>query len=268
MREYIDIFNDTIDCCKSNKILSDAVAQSVNAQTVILENDTVVLEKKQLCKYDRETEILVSHKRTFEAAKHYADKGKKVCALNFANAFNPGGGVVLGATAQEEALCRISTLYPVIADDRMMKEYYLPHRKGCSALSNDDIIYTPNVKVFKTDTFIPQLMEEEQWYDVNVITCAAPDLRSGFISDQELEQIHLKRIKRIIETAICFSNDVLILGAFGCGAFFNNPKIVATVFKNILQNYKCAFETIEFAVYSKTDADPNFAAFKLFFENE
>ena len=266
MRENVDIFIDTMACCKSNKTLSDVVQQSISSQKVILEKDKIVLDESRLYKYDKEAEILVSHKRTFEAAKPYADEGKSVCVLNFANAFNPGGGVVLGANAQEESLCRTSTLYPAISDDKMMTEYYHPHRHNCTPLSNGDLIYTPNVTVFKTDTSMPTILPQEQWYDVNVITCAAPDLRSDFISDQELEQLHQKRAKRIIETSISYNNDVLILGAFGCGAFRNNPQIVSLVYKNVVQNYLNAFDTIEFAIYSKTDADPNYSTFKSVFE--
>ena len=262
MLEYINVFKDTMSCCKDNEILSNAVAQSVKSQSVILENDAIVLTENQLRKYDKPAEIVVSSKRTFEAAKKYANKGKQVCALNFANAFKPGGGVERGATAQEESLCRLSTLYPSIATGKMMQEFYSPHRDKCSSLSNGDLIYTPGVKVFKTDTSHPQMMPNEQWYNVNVITCAAPDLRTTSISDQQLEEIHQIRAKRIIETAIKFNNEVLILGAFGCGAFHNNPAVVANVYKNILQKYIYAFKTVEFAVFAKYETDVNYSTFK------
>lgn len=261
MREYIDIFKDTMSYCNNDTILAAAVAQSIESQTIILENDTNVLKENQLRKYDKTAEIIVSSKRTFEAAKKYADNGKKVCALNFANAFNPGGGVVMGASAQEESLCRVSTLYPAIADNKMVKDFYLPHRAKCTHLSNGDLIYTPNVKVFKTDTYMPQIMPQSEWFDVNVITCAAPSLYMTSIPDSDLEQIHQTRAKRIIETAIKFNNEVLILGAFGCGAFCNNPTIVANVYKNILPKYAYAFETVEFAVYAKYETDVNYSTF-------
>ncbi|MBO7568480.1 MAG: TIGR02452 family protein [Bacteroidales bacterium] len=262
MNEYIAIFNDTFARCKDNETLSASVTQSIKNQYVVLENETIVLEEQQLHKHHNAAKIIVSTKRTFEAAKQYADSEKKVCALNFANAFQPGGGVVYGCTAQEESICRLSTLYPSIATDRMMKDFYLPHREKCSEISNGDLIYTPDVKVFKTDTYIPQMMPQSQWFDVNVITCAAPDLRRFSITNQQLEQIHLFRAKRIIETAISNQNDVLILGAFGCGAFCNNPVIVANVYKNILPNYLQAFETVEFAIFAKSEMDVNYSTFK------
>ena len=265
MDELIDIFNDTINRCKTDDFLLKSVEKSIKEQKVLLENQEIKLDKNQLTKYNNQSQLLVSHKRTFEAAQNYAVKEKKVCALNFANSFNPGGGVTKGATAQEESLCRVSTLYPALADKKMMKDFYLPHRAKGNYLNNDDIIYTPDVIVFKTDSYLPSITPKNQWFNVNVITCAAPDLRSydlNDISDAQLMAMHVYRAKRIIETAIYFGNEVLILGAFGCGAFLNNPQIVANAYKQVLPDYIHAFECIEFAIYSKTDLDQNYNSFK------
>ena len=103
--------------------------------------------------------------------------GKKVCVLNFASATNSGGGVIKGSSAQEEAICRCSTLYPNLKEQRMWNQFYAPHRRAHDPLHNDDCIYTPGVMVFKSDTDYPQLLPEEKWYSVNVLTCAAPNLR-------------------------------------------------------------------------------------------
>ena len=136
-----------------------------------------------------------------------------MCVHNFASASNPGGGVTRGANAQEECLCRCSSLYFCLNTSEMWSGFYQPHRYAQNPLHNDDIIYTPNVTVFKTDTADPKLMAERDWYEVNVITCAAPNLRqhpsnaynSGDgdsavrISDKELLAIHEKRLRRILD---------------------------------------------------------------------
>lgn len=75
-----------------------------------------------------------------------------MCVLNFASATNPGGGVVKGSSAQEEAICRCSTLYPNLKAERAWEKFYAPHRRARDPLHNDDCIYTPGVMVFKADT--------------------------------------------------------------------------------------------------------------------
>lgn len=130
--------------------------------------------------------------------------------------------------------------------------------------------------VFKTDTDRPELMLEENWYDVDVITCAAPNLRqkpsnsynSGDgqkavkISDRELQALHEKRLRRILDVAVMEGAEVIILGAFGCGAFMNSPRCVATAAAIVLPEYLHAFKGIEFAVYCRPDDDTNYRVFR------
>ncbi|MCR4584452.1 MAG: TIGR02452 family protein [Lachnospiraceae bacterium] len=89
-----------------------------------------------------------------------------VAVHNFASASNPGGGVANGASAQEECLCRCSGLYFNLNTPVMWDGFYQPHRDAHDPIHNDDIIYTPNVTVFKSDTAMPKLMAEPDWYDV------------------------------------------------------------------------------------------------------
>ena len=145
----------------------------------------------------------------------------------------------------------------------MMKGFYYPHRNVKNPINNADIIYTPDVTVFKTDTGRPKLMNEAEWYDVDVITCAAPNLRERpsnrfnqgngdravKVSDRELLEIHKKRLTRILDVAVLNGDEVVILGAFGCGAFQNKPEVVARAAKEAMADYLHAFKTIEFAVY-------------------
>ncbi len=218
--------------------------------------------------------VKVSAKRSFEAASFY--RGQKTAVHNFASASNPGGGVERGANAQEECLCRCSGLYFCLNASAMWEGFYTPHRKAMNPLHNDDIIYTPEITVFKTDTAKPKLMPESDWYNVDVITCAAPNLRANpgnlynlgdgkraaVLSDAKLLQIHEKRLRRILDVAAFNENEVIILGAFGCGAFLNNPEIVAQAAKNVLTDYLHAFKVIEYAIYCSPRDDKNFKIFK------
>ncbi len=276
--ERIKVFEDTKAMVKTVEPLKESLRKSVGGQILITENENVEAKMPELSRnksrYSEKANVVVSQKRTFEAAKTYT--GKKVSVLNFASASNPGGGVERGAGAQEECLCRISTLYFCLNTPEMWEGFYTPHRAEHNPLHNDDIIYTPNVTVFKTDTAIPERMEEKEWYDVDVITCAAPNLRQlpsnqynpgdgkhpVKILDSELYKLHLKRFKRILDVAVASKAEVIILGAFGCGAFQNDPKVVAKAAKDVIEEYKNSFETIEFAIYCRDYEDKNYKSFQ------
>lgn len=125
---------------------------------------------------------------------------------------------------------------------------------------NDDLIYLKDVKIFKTDESAPKLMNEDDWYDLDIITCAAPDF-NYVINVNGYREIIYKRLERILMVAAKEKVEVLILGAFGCGAFHNPPEIVASCFKILLNKYH--FETVEFAVYSNNeDKFSNYNIFK------
>lgn len=265
------IFEDTTKFVKESERLTEIVAKTKARQQLILEGEKI---PDPGAPRDRQANVIVSGKRTLEAAGAY--KGKKVCILNFASATNPGGGVVRGSSAQEESICRCSTLYYSLTTEELFNGFYGPHRNKRDPLYNEDLIYSPDVYVIKSDTDSPKRLQEQDWYKVNVITCAAPNLRekpsnmmnpnagnkAAKISDQELESLLESRIRRIFAMAAAEKNDVLILGAFGCGAFRNPPKIVAKAFHKVLDEYREYFETVEFAVFHTDRETENFKAFR------
>ncbi len=269
--ENVIVFEDTMKQCRENLRLKESVKNATAAQKVILETEGLPIQERKV--YDSPAKVVVSKKRTFEAAMGY--KEAKVAVHNFASASNPGGGVERGANAQEECLCRCSGLFLSLNTPRMITAFYRPHREAHDPFHNDDIIYTPNVTVFKTDTASPQMMPEKDWYDVDVITCAAPNLRaqpsnsynSGDgnkaikIKNSELQAIHEKRLRRILEVALMEGRDTIILGAFGCGAFENSPEVVAEASLKVIKEYLYAFKNIEFAVYCSPRDTSNYETF-------
>ncbi len=274
-QENVEIFEDTKKLCESNTRLKEVIKKCIENQKLILENERVDMPT---ARYEEDAKIVVSKKRTYEAASAYKDE--KVCVLNFASASNPGGGVVHGANAQEECLCRCSTLFFNLDIKEMWNKFYAPHRAQKNPLHNDDIIYTPDVMVFKSDTASPKLLAEKDWYGVNVITCAAPNLREKpsnsynqgdgderiNLSDAELLSLHEQRLRKILQVASLNGNEVVILGAFGCGAFRNPPRIVAQAAKNVIKEFSKHFKTIEFAVYCSPKDDSNYVMFKKMFD--
>lgn len=276
--ENVLIFQDTERVVKSNARLSETIKKSTRNQKLILEQDEVCevlgdVDSKRN-RYKDKARVIVSKKRSFEAASAYS--GKKVCVHNFASATTPGGGVLKGSSAQEECLCRCSTLYFNLNTPAMWDGFYSPHREVKNPVHNDDCIYTPGVVVIKSDTASPKLLSEKDWFSVDVVTCAAPNLRlmpsnhmnmsdgeqKVKITDEELKRIHVKRWTKILDVALAEENEVIILGAFGCGAFENDPEIVAQVAKEVIENYLYSFKVIEFAVYCSPRDEVNYRIFE------
>ena len=268
-----EIFRDTENRYKSDSELIAIIQESTKNQMFISEKSVVNIIAQP--KTDK-AKIVISGKRSLEAAEEYAKQGKKVCVLNFASATNPGGGVVNGSSAQEECICRCTTLYPCLNNDDLWTSFYGPHRKAANPLYNNDCIYTPDVCVFKSDINSPEPLPRDEWWKVNILTCAAPNLRerpsnpmnprSGYkqakVTLTELEALLTSRIKRIFEVAVANENEVLILGAFGCGAFRNPPDIVAKVFYNVMQDFLGYLDTIEYAIYHTEREVANYESFQ------
>ena len=267
------LFRDTQMNYITDSDLAAAVATS-SAVTRLYPADAMPAFPKNA---EAEGAVSVTRARSYEAAMGLcaAYPGRKVAVLNFASATSPGGGVVRGSTAQEECLCRCSTLYAALDQERMWKAYYDVNRAARNVLHTDDCIYTPGVVIFKTDEDFPELMPREEWRTVDVISCAAPNLReipaniynpeSGAavsITDEELQRLHEQRAKCIL--AVCAANqaDVLVLGAFGCGAFSNDPQVVARAYANVMREYRRHFTCIEFAVYCRPNETVNYDAFR------
>lgn len=250
---------DTVKSYQTIPQLAAAIRSSIQNQYMVSEEDNVVAPAVKSV----ETSYIVSGKRSFEAAKGYP--GKRVAVLNYANNHSIGGGP-FSAGAQEESLCRCSTLYPCL--QAMDVPFYQKHRQDyddgrLTIMGNDDLIYTPDVVVFKTDErtepIEPKMMPESDWYKVNVITCAAPELRGKPKTYPDgYRELIAKRIKRILDVAAKEQNEVLILGAWGCGAFGNSLNVVANVFMKLLPNY--GFEIVEFAMSKGDGQDSPFAA--------
>lgn len=211
-------------------------------------------------------EIRVVEGTSFATAKKYIGQGK-IGVLNFANPHNPGGGVANGAMAQEECLCRSSNLYPCLLVPEAINEYYNYNKRITNNFFSDRIIYTDNVTVFKTDDTVPVLMPESEWFNVSVLTCAAPYLGGRkYTNKKALEELFVQRILNILDVAWENHIDILIFGAFGCGAFKNPPEIVASAFHKALE---CCgildFKKIVFAIKPNNSNSSNYYAFLMNF---
>ena len=157
-----EVMTDTKKQYESVEVLKEAVKNSIERQFMVAQEDNI----DQPAVENSLTKYICSGKRSFEAAKAY--KGKKIAVLNFANNHSIGGAP-FSAGAQEESLCRCSTLFPCL--EAMRNPFYEKHarqfdNKEIGYMGNDDLIYTPDVVVFKTDErtdpIYPKMMEQSE----------------------------------------------------------------------------------------------------------
>ncbi|MBE6877354.1 MAG: TIGR02452 family protein [Ruminococcus sp.] len=276
--ELIKIFEDTVRWIKEDKALSEAKKFSI--QNTRLYKAEEYPELPEFSPAD--TKIQVSGEKSFQAAmrlrKEYPDA--RIAVHNFASATNPGGGVKTGSRAQEESLCRCSTLYSCLNRSDLWESYYLFHRNRHDVRYTDACIWSPDVLIIKNDDDLPERLPESEFCKVDVLTCAAPNLRpkpynsmnpgkgdAVQLTDRELADLHRSRARHLLTVAAANHDEVLVLGAFGCGAFRNNPRVVAQVYKEILneKQFKNRFLHVEFAVFHTLRETENFKAFEKVF---
>ncbi|MER6418542.1 TIGR02452 family protein [Streptomyces sp. NPDC001137] len=191
----------------------------------------------------------VTGESSLEAARRL---GGQVAVLNFASARNPGGGFLNGAQSQEEALCRASALYTCLL---RVPEFYDHHRTHRDPFYKDRVIHSPAVPVFRDDR--GRLLDEP--YTAGFLTAAAPNAgvirRTAPQRATELPQALAVRAERVLETAVAHGYRRLVLGAWGCGVFQNDPAQVAGAFRTLLGpegRFAGVFEHVTFGILDRT----------------
>ena len=203
--------------------------------------------------------VTVINADSFQAGRKYENP----LVMNFANAHNPGGGFRHGANAQEEALCRCSTLYESITS-KEASEMYKYNNTHISKVESDYMLISPNVVVFRDEKY--DFLEEP--VTMGVLTAPAPNRygAASLASDKLIEETFIRRIRIALAAAVEYGYKYLVLGAWGCGAFGNRPEDVAGYFKKVIvdEEYGKYFEEICFAIYGREDGK-NITAFKTCF---
>ena len=270
--DRIEFFQDTMNWIKSDPALSASIPIAKKNTTIFYEDDYPAFDQSNV----KEMLVTISGDRSYQAAMrlHKDNPEAKIAVMNFANAFHAGGGVTKGSSAQEESLCRTSTLYPLLYRRTLRDSFYKHHYDLNTPKASDSLIYTEGVIICKTDEDIPRRMRQEDWVIVDVITIAAPDLRDKsnkhaplvnggtYMNNAELFGYHVKRAIHMLTCAAAKGADILVLGAFGCGAFENDPEVVARAYKIALQEFPKVFKQIEFAVYCPPGGSLNYDVFK------
>jgi uncharacterized protein (TIGR02452 family) len=190
--------------------------------------------------------------------------GPSMAVLNFASAKNPGGGFLGGSQAQEESLARSSALFASLSLP-VAAEYYNFHRQSTSCLYSDRMILSPSCPVFRDDdgTLL------EQPYLMTFITSAAPNvggiMQQGGADLQDVPATLRQRAELVMSLAAKNDCPTMILGAWGCGVFRNDPRTVAQVFADLLlegRPWHGRFTHVAFSVLDTTEEQTTYAAFR------
>ena len=192
--------------------------------------------------------IAFARQDSFAAAMEFDN----ALVINFASAINPGGGFLAGASAQEESLCRASTLYASISSEEA-KEMYEYNRRNRNPLYSDYMLLSPNVYVFRNATgdFLINPVK------VAVLSAAAVNKRGPAINipPEQIDKAMIQRIQYMLSVAATENYKNIVLGAWCCGAFGNDARAVAGYFKKVIfeDNFLDVFDEIVFAILESKD---------------
>lgn len=212
--------------------------------------------------------LKVTNETTLEAARRLENAGNSdPFVLNFASARNPGGGFLNGSGAQEESLARATGLYSCISE---VTEYYQKNRQSGTGLYTDNMIYSPRVPVIRDDNgdFL------ESSFRISILT--APAVNRKVVEENEPERLsEVKptmndRIKKVLKVAVDNNHKELVLGAWGCGVFDNDPRVVSKLFKKNLvdeETFEREFDKVIFAILDEPSTKSNYNVFKQVLES-
>lgn len=191
------------------------------------------------------TRITVTNEATLDAAARLAAAGQRPVALNFASARHPGGGFLSGARAQEESLARSSALYACLEGNPM----YAWHEARRDPFYSDYAIYASAVPVFRAES--GALLDDP--YPCAFITCPAVNAHAALERDRirrpAIRAAMAQRIERVLAIAAAHGHTHVILGAWGCGVFGNDPREIATLFAQALAGpFHGTFADVVFAI--------------------
>lgn len=268
------IANETIEILDRESYVVDGVTVSLTGALDDMRKGTVLYKPTDLDLLlgaigpprQRDTTISVSNCTTFAAARSLIETGfKNPLCLNFASAKNPGGGFLSGSQAQEECLARASGLHESLASQI---QYYDENRSHPSALYTNHIIYSPRVPVFRSDD--DALITDP--YMVSFVT--SPAVNAGAVRKNEPSNVQSirptmeNRIRSVLAVARQHDHNAIVLGAWGCGVFGNDPSDIAHWFADALHDdsrFAGAFDRIVFGVLDFADETPTYKTFRKVF---
>lgn len=241
----------------------DLLDENFGETVVILPDDATEFEKHLPQPPKDFADISITNEDSFSAARKL---GGNCLVMNFASATSPGGGFLNGANAQEESLCRESTLYRSLTSEAAseMYGYNNRHKNPCKY---NAMILSPNVCVFRDikDEFL------DEPFTTAVVTIPALNKNGGAknIPQNIVDDVMKFRLRNMFTAAVHYGYKNLVLGAWGCGAFGHDLETVADYFYSLLidEAFGSYFDKIIFAILDR-GAKKNLKAFQAAFDDD
>lgn len=213
--------------------IREDLEQSVRRSELIsIPDGARILEQYRPCPGRGRPEIRAGNISAVGAVRMLAAEGKtEIGVLNFASAKNPGGGFLNGAMAQEESLAVSGTLYPTLTAHR---EYYQKNRANPSMMYLDYGIFSPDVLFFRDESF--QLTAAP--VKASVLTLPAVNMGQVILKKEdvgEAKRVMRRRMQLALGIFAARQAKHLVLGAYGCGVFRNDPEEIAAWWKELLE---------------------------------
>ena len=231
--ELIKVYDDTVRRVESGEYDSELSSWSARTPEANIHP----------CELNHTTKVSVINEDCMVTANRLS-RLRRTCLLNMASYKKPGGGVKSGAMSQEEELARRSNLIFGLSS------LYYP-------LQEDKFLFTKGVTFFKDSDYniIPS-------FKVDVITMAALNI-NGKDKPDGYETVMRDKIEAIIRYPCKLDCGNLVLSAFGCGVFKNDPTFVANEFKKAIQKYGGIYSNITFSILNDHNSvDSNYEIFK------
>ncbi|MCD8325312.1 MAG: TIGR02452 family protein [Lachnospiraceae bacterium] len=266
MREIQVFLPGDIDALRSEMTFVSETAAEIVSAADDAGSDESRTQALSGCTFGCENiDALLLVQRKYLELKGNGDSDPRVLVLNLASSTHPGGQTRKGASAQEEDLCRRTSLLLSLESDEA-KKYYDYNNARKTHMGSDGVMISPYVEVIKDGS--SETLSEP--FPISVMSCAAPMIRLGLegMTQQEYEVMLCHRIQGMLLTAASLNYRHLILGAFGCGVFGNDAAVVSNLFYHVIQNFSFdgrgsdqVFDSIDFAVLCRPGKDYNYREF-------
>lgn len=268
-KRYAEIAQETLNIANTGTYTSGDKTINISCDIAYTNNHTEFISQHDANELEREfapktgsPTIELRDESTLAAILRLTGKVNKLGVLNFASAKNPGGGFLKGAMTQEESLASASALYP---SQLQATAYYAVNRRFTSFVYTDCAIWSPNVVFFRNDSsdLLPAPVK------ASVLTI--PGVNYGEVLKKGEDTANAKdTMKRRMKIALAiFADkgcDIIILGAFGCGVFRNNPTDVAMWWNGLLHEYGGHFDKVIFSILDKSRRRAKYEAFSELFK--